>query len=197
MRGGIADEAIYGLLDCFALLAMTTCVRLYLMDFQNFSFTCEKAGVDLVTGVPDGYLVPLIESVSGSDIPYVAAAREEECLAIASGAAMGGKRALVMIQNSGFLNSIGCFATLCVNYKVPMVILVAHRGNVFDANGYDTEKYRAYEAFIKSANMFHVSVYEKRDEADLLEKAFARAEVSGEPTFLNLDFNPQSGAAAC
>ena len=167
------------------------------MDFQNFSETCERAKVDLVIGVPDGYLVPLIESVDAGSIPYIAAAREEECLGIASGAGMAGKRALVMIQNSGFLNSVGAYATLCVNYKVPMVILVAHRGNVFDANGYDTEKYRAYEAFIKSSNAFHVSVHGHRDEANLLEWAFARAEVSGEPTFLNLDFNPNKQEAAC
>jgi len=171
--------------------------RLLFMDFRNFSQTCERAGVDLVTGVPDGYLVPLIESVQAGPIPYIAAAREEECLGIAAGAAMSGKRALVMIQNSGFLNSVGAYATLCVNYKVPMVILVAHRGNVFDANGYDTEKYRAYQAFIDGSDAFHVSVYQHRDEVGLLEKAFARAEVSGEPTFLNLDFNPHKGVAAC
>ena len=167
------------------------------MDFQNFSQTCERAKVDLITGVPDGYLVPLIESVSASSIPYIAAAREEECLGIASGAAMSGRRALVMVQNSGFLNAVGAYATLCVNYRVPMVILVAHRGNVFDANGYDTEKYRAYQAFIQSSNAFHVSVYEYRDEANLLERAFARSEASGEPTFLNLDFNPNRQEAAC
>ena len=167
------------------------------MDFKNFAQTCERANVDLVTGVPDGYLVPLIESISASPIPYIAAAREEECLGIAAGAAMAGKRTLIMMQNAGFLNSIGCFATLCVNYKVPMVILISHRGNIFDANGYDTEKYRAYEAFIKSANAFHISIHTHQNETDLLEKAFARAEASGEPTFLNLDMNPTRREAAC
>lgn len=157
---------------------------------------CREAGFDLITGVPDGYLVPLITQAENSDIPYIPAAREEECFGIASGASMAGKKVLVMMQNAGFLNSIGCFATLCVNYRVPMVILVSHRGNIFDQNAYDTEKYRYYENFTRHAPVFSLSVQEFQEEGNLFLKALARAEASLEPSIINLD-RPPGQAGKC
>lgn len=167
------------------------------MNFEDFSAECENARIDLVTGVPDGYLVPLIQSVEKGPISYIPAAREEECLGIASGVSMAGKRALVMMQNAGFLNAIGCFSTLCMNYRVPMVIIVSHRGNLDDQNSYDTEKYRYYENFIKHAPVFSVSLKDRGKEPDLLLKCFERAEASGEPTLLNLDMASTQKGGAC
>lgn len=156
---------------------------------------CEAAGVGLVTSVPDGYLAPLIDNLAKSDIRHVSAAREEECFGIASGAAMSGKRAMVMIQNSGFLNSIGCFATLCMNYKLPLVIIVAHRGNFFDRNGYDTEKFRYFESFLKHTECFALSWYAYKQEGNLITKAFEHAEAAREPVILSLDFSPTDDIA--
>ena len=157
---------------------------------DRFSAYCSEADVDLVTSVPDGYLVPLISAIEDSPIKQLSAAREEECFGIASGAAMSGKRALVMIQNSGFLNSIGCFGTLCMNYKLPIVFLVCHRGNFFDKNGYDTEKYRYFESFLKHTECFNVSWYQYRAEGNLIKMAFEHAEAASEPVILSLDVSP-------
>ena len=157
---------------------------------DKFAGYCTQAKVDLVTSVPDGYLVPLIESVQEAGIPQISAAREEECFGIASGAAMSGKRALVMIQNSGFLNAIGCFGALCMNYKLPIVFLVAHRGNFFDQNGYDTEKYRYFESFLKHTEAFTASWYQFREEGNLIGRSFAHAEAASEPVILSLDVSP-------
>ena len=46
----------------------------------------------LVTGVPDGMLAQTIMLCTASpDFPYIACAREEECIGVASGAAMAGE----------------------------------------------------------------------------------------------------------
>ena len=162
---------------------------------QNFVSLCQDAGVDLVTSVPDGYLVPLIENIEKSDIPHISAAREEECLGIAAGAVMSGKRSLVMMQNSGLLNAIGCLGTLCMNYKLPMVLLISHRGNLFDKNKYDIEKYRFFENFIRNTNVFSASWYEHRDDANIIQRVFDRAYAASEPTILSLDFAPEEKVA--
>lgn len=158
---------------------------------DRFIQDCLEAKVHLVTSVPDGYLVPLIEDLEESKaIRHVSAAREEECFGIASGAIMAGQRAMVMIQNSGFLNSIGCLATLCANYKLPLVILVSHRGNLFDKNAYDVEKFRYFESFLKSTDLFTISWYQNRDAGNMILRAFDRAYTASEPTILSLDFSP-------
>lgn len=157
---------------------------------ERFLGYCQEAKVDLVSSVPDGYLVPFIEDLQSSPIDHISVAREEECFGIASGAAMCGKRSMVMIQNSGFLNSIGCFATLCMNYKLPIVFLVSHRGNFFDRNAYDTEKFRYFESFLRHTECFSVSWYAYKSEGNIIQKAFEHAEAAGEPVIISLDVSP-------
>ena len=53
----------------------------------------------LVTGVPDGMLAQTIMACERTkDFPYIACAREEECIGVASGAAMAGERAIVRLE---------------------------------------------------------------------------------------------------
>ncbi|MCP1199167.1 thiamine pyrophosphate-binding protein [Notoacmeibacter sp. MSK16QG-6] len=121
------------------------------MDQQKFAETAiaafEAQGIGVVAGVPDGLFTGLIEALCAhSTIHYVACAREEECLGVAAGALMAGQKAAVIIQNAGLLNSLGAYATLLDRYRLPVPILVAHRGGLFDRKAYDIEKYRATEA---------------------------------------------------
>lgn len=148
--------------------------------------TLDKNDIHIATGVPDGWLCPLIDGLNDDNrFDYLAAAREEECFGIASGAAMSGKRALVVMQNSGFLNSIGVYTTLCQKYQTPFVCLIAHRGGINDSNSYDPNKYRSFEAVTRSMNLFvHASSWEALPTD--LPKAFARSEGAGEPVFITL-----------
>jgi sulfopyruvate decarboxylase TPP-binding subunit len=80
----------------------------------------QAAKPKLVTGVPDGMLSQTIMLCEASpDFPYIGCAREEECIGVASGAAMAGERAIVMVQNAGLLNSLGAFATMGLRYGLP------------------------------------------------------------------------------
>src|SRR5690606_24597804 len=101
----------------------------------------------LVTGVPGGMLGQTIMACADSSVfPYIACAREEECIVVASGAAMAGERAVVLVQNAGLLNSLGAFATMGLRYGLPFVVIVTNRGALADPNGYDIEKREAFDA---------------------------------------------------
>lgn len=77
------------------------------------------------------------------DFSHITCAREEECIGVASGVAMAGERAVVMVQIAGLLNSPGAFATMGLRYGLPFVIIVTNRGALADPNGYDIEKREA------------------------------------------------------
>jgi sulfopyruvate decarboxylase TPP-binding subunit len=149
------------------------------------------ADIRIVTGVPDGWIVPLIDALAKDErFDYIPAAREEECFGIASGAVMAGKRAMVMVQNSGFLNAVGCYATLCQKYQTAFVVLIAHRGGINDSNSYDPNKFRAFEAVTHSMNIFtHNATWEELPA--ILPKAYARSEGAGEPTFVTITEAPK------
>lgn len=158
---------------------------------HKFAAMCRAAGITHVTGVPDGYLAPLIQAVTNDKtLTYIPAAREEECLGIAAGLSMAGKNALVMMQNVGFLNSIGCYSTLCTNYRTSFVILIAQRGNIFDRNTYDIPKLRHWNNIATGMNMLTTSWYAYRDEQNVLSHVAEQSRAAGEPAFLLLDFPP-------
>lgn len=146
----------------------------------------DKHNINITTGVPDGWLCPIITALSDDKrFEYIAAAREEECFGIAAGAVMANKRALVLMQNSGFLNSVGAFSTLCQKYQTPFVCLIAHRGGINDSNSYDPNKHRSFEAITKIMNLFvHPSSWDAL--ATDIPKAMARSEGAGEPAFVTL-----------
>jgi sulfopyruvate decarboxylase subunit alpha len=147
----------------------------------------EKAGPKLVTGVPDGMLAETIMMCSASkEFPYIACAREEECIGVAAGAAMAGERAVVLVQNAGLLNSLGALATMGIRYGLPFVVLVTNRGALADPNSYDIEKFMAFESGVKAMTpVFSYAAANLPD--DIVPAAFRWAEASRRPAVIALE----------
>jgi sulfopyruvate decarboxylase TPP-binding subunit len=141
----------------------------------------------LVTGVPDGMLARTIGLCEASaDFPYIACAREEECVGVAAGAALAGERAVVLMQNAGFLNSLGAFATMAQRYQLPIIFIVTNRGALADPNGYDIEKRMAFDAGVRpAASVFDVDAAAIPD--DLVPAAFKWAEAGRRPVILAVE----------
>lgn len=90
------------------------------------------AGFGLTTGVPCSYLTPLIDhvidaSARGGD-RYVGAADEGSAVAIASGAEVGGRRAIVLMQSSGLGNAVSPLTSLSAVLEIPALLVVTLRG---------------------------------------------------------------------
>jgi sulfopyruvate decarboxylase subunit alpha len=147
----------------------------------------EAAKPKLVTGVPDGMLAATIMLCEQSkNFPYIACAREEECIGVASGAAMAGERAVVMVQNAGLLNSLGALATMGIRYQLPFVVLVTNRGVLADPNGYDIEKFMAFESGVRAMTpVFSYPMAAMPD--DLVPAAFKWAEAARRPAVIALE----------
>lgn len=95
----------------------------------------KTCGVGYVTHVPDtplGHLLGLMEPDPAFDV--TAATREEEAVGIAAGIALGGGRAVVMMQSSGLGNALNGLGSLAVPYQVPMLLLLTQRGEAGEWN---------------------------------------------------------------
>ena len=96
---------------------------------QSFVETAKMAGFSLYTGVPCSYVKPFINYViDAPDLSYIGAANEGDAVAIASGAELGGKRAIVMMQNSGLGNAVSPLTSLNAIFKIPTLMIVTLRG---------------------------------------------------------------------
>lgn len=88
-----------------------------------------RGGIRVVSGVPCSWFPGVIAEIEARpEMTYVAAANEGAAVAVAVGAALAGRPAAVLAQNSGFGNMVNPLASLALPYAVPVLGLVSMRG---------------------------------------------------------------------
>jgi sulfopyruvate decarboxylase subunit alpha len=86
----------------------------------------KDAGVTYVLSVPDlhtakGLLTPI---TSDKDLTLIRTCKEDECLGISAGLTYGNKRALILIQYTGFLYAMNSIRGVACEQKLPMVMMI-------------------------------------------------------------------------
>jgi phosphonopyruvate decarboxylase len=61
-------------------------------------------------------------------LSYLSAANEGDAFAAAAGAAIGGKPAVVMMQNSGLGNAVNPITSLAYSFRIPLLLICTWRG---------------------------------------------------------------------
>ncbi|ASR49976.1 phosphonopyruvate decarboxylase [Paenibacillus kribbensis] len=97
------------------------------MDTKLFGKEMKSLGYDFFTGVPCSFLKDLI-NYSINECDYVGAANEGDAVAIASGAYLGGRKSVVLMQNSGLTNAVSPLTSLNYTFKLPVLGFVSLRG---------------------------------------------------------------------
>jgi phosphonopyruvate decarboxylase len=95
---------------------------------REFASGLEHHGFDFFTGVPCSLIEDLIAVLERGRQPYVAAVREDSAVGLAAGAWFGGRRPVVLMQNSGLGTSLNALASLSLMYGFPALLLVTWRG---------------------------------------------------------------------
>jgi sulfopyruvate decarboxylase TPP-binding subunit len=84
------------------------------------------SGVEYILSVPDittssGLLAPIAQDKT---LRLIRVCKEDECIGIASGLSYTDKRALILIQHTGFLDSINAIRGVAVEYKQPICMMI-------------------------------------------------------------------------
>jgi sulfopyruvate decarboxylase subunit alpha len=86
----------------------------------------KAAGIEYILSVPDivtssGLLAPIARD---KELRLIRVCKEDECIGIASGLSYSDKRALILIQHTGFLDSINAIRGIAVEYRQPICMMV-------------------------------------------------------------------------
>ena len=100
------------------------------MDSSEAIYDALKdAGIDFIVSVPCVNLSKLLNMINEDDeIIHIPVTREEEGVGICAGAYLGGKKTAMLMQNSGLGNSINALKSLTELYKMPLLMIMSHRG---------------------------------------------------------------------
>lgn len=95
----------------------------------GFVAAARDVGFGLASGVPCSDLGALVAALATApDVRWIGAANEGDAVAIATGAELGGTRALVVMQNSGLGNAVNPLTSLSLVFALPILLVVAWRG---------------------------------------------------------------------
>ncbi|HMG94091.1 MAG TPA: thiamine pyrophosphate-binding protein, partial [Chryseolinea sp.] len=98
-----------------------------MINTTTFGDELKRMGFEFYSGVPCSFLKSLI-NYAINECDYVMAANEGDAVAIASGAKLGGKKSVVLMQNSGLTNATSPLTSLNYTFKLPVLGFVSLRG---------------------------------------------------------------------
>ncbi len=95
----------------------------------DFVAALKTSGFDFFVGVPCSLLKGLVSILDRDEAAhYVSATREDSAIGMAVGAYLGGKRPMVLMQNSGLGVSVNALASLSTMYDLPALLVISWRG---------------------------------------------------------------------
>jgi sulfopyruvate decarboxylase subunit alpha len=93
----------------------------------------KKAGIDFIATLPDEKMLEVIRAVeSDSELRHIPLCREEEGIGVCAGAYLAGRKTALIMQNAGFLNSCNALTTTCLQFQIPIVLLIYYAGDIGD-----------------------------------------------------------------
>ena len=146
----------------------------------NIIAAIKASGVEFVLSVPDivtsaGLLRPIANDPS---LRLVRVCKEDECIGIASGLHYSDKRALTLIQYTGFLDSLNAIRAVGVEYKQPICIMIGLLGHEPERAPTESGRYgvRIIEPICDAMGIPHHLISQDCDIAKIkpaIDKAYA------------------------
>ncbi len=111
------------------------------IDNSRLIYDSLKAcGVGLISALPETWLVHLIRMAEEDpEMILVRLAKEEEGVGISMGGHLAGTKSAMLMQNHGFLAAINGIVSGAQLYRIPLLMLISHRGEFGERDPWQTE----------------------------------------------------------
>jgi sulfopyruvate decarboxylase TPP-binding subunit len=140
----------------------------------------KASGVEFILSVPDivtsaGLLRPF---AGDRTLRLIRVCKEDECIGIASGLHYSDKRALILIQYTGFLDSLNAIRAVAVEYRQPICMMIGLLGHEPERLPAQSGRYgvRIIEPICDAMGIPHHLISEDADVAKIkpaIDKAYA------------------------
>ena len=142
----------------------------------------KAGGIEFILSVPDivtsgGLLRPI---ASDPQLKLIRVCKEDECIGIASGLYYCNKRALTLIQYTGFLDSINAIRGVAAEYAQPICMMIGLLGHDPYKTPRNSPRYgvRIIEPILDAMGIAHHLINEDADVAKIgpaIETAYAKS----------------------
>ncbi len=147
----------------------------------------KECDVRLVSALPETWLVHLVRMADDDpEMILVRLAKEEEGVGISAGAHFAGVKSAMLMQNHGFLASINGIVSFAHLYKIPLLMLISHRGSFGERDPWQTQGGNVTEPVLKALGIPYSFLNERGEVKKNIRQAQTLAESSLQPVALLL-----------
>ena len=147
----------------------------------------KAAGVQLVTALPETWLVHLIRLAEDDpEMILVRLAKEEEGVGVSAGAHFAGLRSALLMQNHGLFQATNGIISLALLYKIPLLMLISDRGYLGERDSWQTEGGKFTRAVLDALGIVRDDLVEPDQVEAQVARAMALAQSSLSPVALLL-----------
>ena len=140
----------------------------------------KKNGVTHVIWLPDSETNFMYELMTREEeLKIVPVCREGESIAIAAGVWVGGKKPVVLIQNTGMFEAGDSIRGLAIDIEFPLVMMIGYRG--WTRHGITKDSAARFTEPILHAYGINYYLVESNDDVDRISVAFEEAERTRKP----------------
>ena len=140
----------------------------------------KKNGVTHVIWLPDSETNFMYELMTKEEeLKIVPVCREGESMAIAAGVWVGGKKPVVLIQNTGMFEAGDSIRGLGIDIEFPLVMMIGYRG--WTRHGITKDSAARFTEPILHAYGINYYLIESNDDVDRISEAFEEAERTRRP----------------
>jgi sulfopyruvate decarboxylase alpha subunit len=137
------------------------------------------SGVDTIVHVPDKVVNEiLIRAEADPSLMVIAMSREEDAVGVVCGLYIGGRKPVLLMQNSGLGNATNALASQAIPYLNPVVMLVSQRGGLGEWNPVQVPMQMASRPLLEALGIEHVSVV-RPDDVDAAVRGAVKTAYDG------------------
>jgi len=139
----------------------------------------KEAGVSIVCTLPESYLKQVFVKVSRDpEFEHVPVTNEGEGASIAAGVWLTGKRAALIMENSGLRVATESLARLGMTHGIPVVMLMSYRGDVGEEQWYGIPHGITMEPLLHTLRIPYVIVRKAEEIKRAIGNAYKTADSS-------------------
>jgi sulfopyruvate decarboxylase subunit alpha len=147
----------------------------------------KACGVRLMSALPETWLVHLIRLADDDpEVTLVRLAKEEEGVGVSTGAHLAGVKSAMLMQNHGFLASVNGIVSCAQLYRIPLLMVISHRGTFGERDPWQTEGGAVTEDVLRSLRIPFVCLERPDHVPRRIQDAQTLAASSNKPVALLL-----------
>jgi sulfopyruvate decarboxylase subunit alpha len=162
----------------------------YLESSQAVYNALKESGIDFIVSLPCVNLGKIMEMAEcDENIIHIPVTREEEGFGISAGAFMGGKNPAILMQNSGLGNSVNALASLFELYKIPVMMIISHRGTEGEFMSAQIPMGKATPKVLDALEIQYFNPKTPDEAIKIIPKAWNASKIRSMPLGILLDIN--------